>query len=239
MVSGANEEYVQQTVHYGRTDALLAFGVFVIMLFLFGLVGKVYVFLNNNISLSESYIFYITGITSLFLIALVFLLCSIRKQKLRTIGFSKTHAIKSLGMGILLSIIVIVAMGIIPVVSGSGIQTDVGLIAMRIINYLIFVAFMEEIIVRGYIGTRLYGYFTNKRLSIIIVGFMFSFEHIPFQLVITQMNLIEYIIINWYELICYIIFHFLFQWLYSKYNSIVAPTIFHFIWDFIRWFVIF
>lgn len=237
-ILSASEEYVQHTMKYGRTDALLACSIFVVMLLLFGLMGKVFVYVDNNFRLTETYIFYITGIISLFLIALVFLLCFIRKQKFTTIGFDKTHAIKSLSMGILLFIIVIVLRGIIPVISGSRIQTDIGQIAMRTIYYFVFVALMEEIIVRGYIGTRLYGYLRNKGLSILIVGLMFSFEHIPFQLMITQMNLLEYIIMNWYDLLRVTIFHFWFQWLYSKYNSIIAPTIFHFIWDFIPWFVI-
>ncbi len=237
-VLGANEEYVQQTMKYGRTDALLAFSIFVVMLFLFGLMGKVFGYLVNDFRITETFSFYVTGIISLFLIALVFLLCFIRKQKFTTIGFGKTHAIKSLSMGIMIFIIVIALKGIIPVVSGSGIQTDIGLIAMKTIYFLVFVAFMEEIIIRGYIGTRLYGYFRNKGLSIIIVGLMFSIEHIPFQLMFTQMNLLEYIIMNRHYLIVLTIFHFLLQWLYSKYNSIIAPTIFHFIWDFIKWFVI-
>lgn len=69
---------------------------------------------------------------------------------------------------------------------------------MRIIYYLVFVGFTEKIALRGYIGTRLYGCFTDKRLSIIIVGVMVSIIHIPFHMIISQTSLafIQYIHIH-------------------------------------------
>jgi membrane protease YdiL (CAAX protease family) len=230
------DEYVQQTKEYGRIDALFALIVYVVMIFLFLLMGKLFVYKSST--LTEVYIFVITGIFTLFLIGFVFLLCSIRKQNLMTVGFSMTYAIQSFGMGMFLFMIVIALKVITSVNNGSTIQTDIGLIVMKIIYYLIFIAFMEEVVIRGYIGTRLYGYFTNKRLSIVIVGIMFSLEHIPFQMMYAQMSLMEYISQNWGYLVYTAAFHFILQWLYAKYNSIIAPTIFHFIWNFIQWFII-
>ncbi len=230
------DDYVQQTKKYGRIDALYALIVYVVMIFLFLLMGKLFVYKSSN--LTAVYTFIVTCFVSLFLIGSVFLLCSVRKQKLVTVGFSKTYALQSFGMGMSLLMIVIALKGFTSVYNGSKIQTDIVLIVMNVIYYLIFIAFMEEVVIRGYIGTRLYGYFTNKRLSIVIVGIMFSFEHIPFHMTVAQMSLVEYISQNWENLIFIIIFHFIFQWLYAKYNSIIAPTIFHFIWDFIQWFII-
>jgi membrane protease YdiL (CAAX protease family) len=230
------DEYVQQTLKYGRIDALFALIVYVVMIFLFLLLGKL--FAHKGSALTEIYIFNVTGILALFLIGFVFLLCSIRKQKLVTVGFSMTYAIQSFGMGMSLFMIVIALKGTTSVNNGSTIQTDIGLIIMKIIYYLIFIALMEEVVIRGYIGTRLYANFTNKRLSIVIVGIMFSFEHIPFQMMVAQISLMEYISQNWEYLISVATFHFILQWLYTKYNSIIAPTFFHFIWNFIQWFII-
>lgn len=230
------DEYVEQTKKYGRIDALFALIVYVVMIFMFMLLGRLFV--HKSSTLTEVYIFSVTGIFALFLIGFVFLLCSLRKQKLITVGFSKTYAMQSFGIGKSLFMIVIALKGITSVNNGLIIQTDISLILKNIIYYLIFIAFMEEVVIRGYIGTRLYGYFTNKRLSIIIVGIMFSFEHIPFQMIVAQMSLMEYISLNWEYLFSVALFHFVLQWLYTRYNSIVAPTIFHFIWDFIQWFII-
>lgn len=235
-VLGANDEYVQQTKEYGRKDALIALILYVVMILEFVLMGKIFV--QKSSPMTETYIFCVTSIVSLNIIGFVFLLCSIRRQKLVTVGFSKTQAKKSFAVGMILFILVVLFGSIWTIISGLKIQTNIGVIIMRIIYYLVFIGFMEELVFRGYIGTRLYGYFTNKRLSLVIVGIMFSLLHIPFHMVLIQMSLSEYLLVNWINLIYIFIFQFVFQWLYSKYNSIVAPTIFHFIWDFIQWFII-
>ncbi|WP_271716090.1 CPBP family intramembrane glutamic endopeptidase [Anaeromicropila herbilytica] len=236
MVLDVDDEYVQQTDEYGRKDALFALILYVCMVLVFVLTGKIFV--QRSSTLTETYIFCVTGIASSVCIGLVFLFCFIRKQKLITVGFSKNQALKSLTVGIILFILVVLVGGFWPIITGSTLQTDIGLIVMRIIYFLFFIGFTEEITVRGYIGTRLYGFFNNKRLSIVIVGIMFSLYHIPFHMVIAQMSMPEYILLNWWNLILIFIFHIIFQRLYSKYNSIIAPTILHFIWDFIQWFII-
>ena len=184
------------------------------------LLGKLFVW--NNSILTETYIFYTTGAFSLSCIGLVFLFCLFRKQKLATVGFNMDQAKKSLVMGIFLFAVTVVIGGIWLVFTGSTIQTDIKVIAMRIIYFLIFIGFYEELVFRGYIGTRLYGYFSNKQTSIIITGIMFSFEHVPFHMTVAQMGFIEYILMHWINLVFIVILHCGFQWLYSKYNSIIA-----------------
>lgn len=230
------DEYVLQSKKYDRIDALLALSLYLVMIFLFVLIGKIFVY--RSYALTETYKFCVTGIISFISLGLVFLLCYIRKQNIKTIGFSRTFIIKSFSMGMTLFLLIVIFKGVIPIISGSKFQTDHKDIVMWVIYYLVFIALMEEVVMRGYVGTRLYGYFTNKRLSIFVVGVMFSLYHIPFQIVINKISLVEYISLNWANLIIYFIFHLLFQWLYSQYNSIVAPTLFHFIWDFIKWFII-
>jgi membrane protease YdiL (CAAX protease family) len=235
-VLGANNEYMQQTKEYGRTDALLALLLFIIEMLGLSFVGEL--FLQKGSALSETFIVSVTGIFSVINIGLVFLFCILRRQKLITIGFSKTQAYKSFILGVILFGFVAIFCSIKAIISGSAIQTDIKLIIIRIMYYLIFIAFMEELIFRAYIGTRLFGFFKNKRLSIVIVGTMFSFEHIPFYMIISQMSLTEYISTHFFNLIYLALIHILFQWLYSRNNSIIAPTILHFIWDYIQWIII-
>ena len=235
-VLGANNEYLQQTKEYGSKDGLLAIILFSIEILGLFFVGKL--FMQKGDGLTETYIVTVTGIFSIILIGLVFLFCIIRRQKLNTIGFSKIQAKKSFILGIILFGVVIILWSIFAILSGSNIQKDTNLIIIRIVYYLIFIAFMEELIFRAYIGTRLYGFFMNKKLSIVIVGIMFSFSHIPFQMIISQVSLITYISDNFFSLIFLAILHMLFQWLYAKYNSIIAPTMIHFIWDYMQWFIV-
>lgn len=235
-VLGANNEYLRQTKEYGGKDALLAFILFFIEMLGLLLMGEL--FLRKGTALTETYVFIVTGIFSMIFIGLVFLFCLIRRQKLITIGFSKTQAKKSLVLGIMLFGLVVIFCSIKAIISGSIIRTDIKLIINQIIYYLIFIAFMEELVFRAFIGTRLFGFFKNKKLSIAIVGIMCSIEHIPFYMIITQVSLTEYILAHFFDLIILAIIHILFQWLYAKYNSIIAPTILHFIWDYIQWFII-
>lgn len=236
-VFGANHKYMQQTKEYGKIDVLFALILYTVMILEFMLLGKLFV--EKGTALTETYIICATGIISLVCIGLVFMFCFIRKQQLVSVGFGKSQAKKSFVLGMIL-LILVVALGVIwSLISGLSIQTNINAIIMRIIYYLVFIGFMEELVFRGYIGTRFYGCITNKRLSVVIVGIMFSLLHIPFHMVYAQMSFLEYISANWTNLFYISIFHCGFQWLYSKYNSIIAPTILHFIMDFIQWFIIF
>lgn len=235
-VLGANEEYVEQTKAYGCKDAILAFLLYGILILEFLFIGKLFVQKGNT--LTETYIFIVTGIMALSSMGLVLLFCKIRNQKLSTIGFSKIEAKKSLKLGLLLLITFAIIQVVFPLLSGSSTKSGVVLITMRVIYYFIFIALMEEMIFRAYIGTRLYGFFSNKFLSIVVVGIMFSLLHIPFQMIMSHMSFLDYFTIQWVNLIKIAMFHFLFQWMYAKYNSIIAPTILHFIWDFGSWFII-
>lgn len=235
-VLSANNEYLQQTKEYGRKDALLVLLLYIFLMLGLSLVGKL--FLQKGADLTDAYIVSVTGIFSMVNIGFVFLFCMIRKQKLITIGFSKTQAKKSLILGAMLFVIVTIFFIIKAFLSGSTIQTDIRLVIIYIMYYLIFIAFMEELIFRAYIGTRLFGFFKNKKLSIAIVGIMFSFYHTPFYMIITEVSLTEYICAHFFNLIYLAIIHTFFQWLYAKHNSIIAPTILHFILDYIQWFII-
>jgi membrane protease YdiL (CAAX protease family) len=97
---------------------------------------------------------------------------------------------------------------------------------------------MEELAFRGYIGTRLYGCFKNKLFAISITGLLFTFMHLPFQMLMADTTMLGYIASNWANLIFIFLLHFVFQALYAKHNSIIAPTLFHFIWDYVQWFII-
>lgn len=235
-VLGVNNEYILQANEYGSKDALFALILFIVAMLGTSLVGKL--FLHKGNALTEIYTVSVTGIYSMIFIGLVFLFCIIRRQKLVTIGFSKTQAKKSFILGILLFGLVAILCSIKVIFSDSIIQTDIKLIIIKIIYYLIFIAFMEELIFRAYIGTRFFGFFKNKKLSIAIVAIMFSLEHILFHMIISQVSLAAYISSNFSNLIYIALLHILFQWLYAKYNSILAPTILHFIWNYIQWFII-
>lgn len=234
-VLGACAEYAEQSKKYGLKDVLSAFILYIVLLVEFILMGNIFV--NRGTTINETFIFTITGFMALSIISFVCLLCVAHKHKFRTVGFSKTHWFNSFKIGMCLSIIVVI-WGLIRIFIFHGVIRNGGwLISSRIVYYMVFIGFMEEFVFRGYIGTRLYGFIPNKKLSIVIAGIMFSLLHVPFQAIIAQVAPLDYLMTNSINLLIIFIMHIGFQHLYAKYNSIIAPTMFHFIWDFSQWLI--
>lgn len=231
-----SEEYVLATQQYKKTDFLLALLLYLFVLLIYYILGRV--FSSDTVKLTEGFIFIFTGVVSIIIIGFTFALCLLRKQKLATIGFDMSKAKQSLKLGLVLTVIVVLLFGTVIVVSDFSIKTDIPLIVMRFFYYLIDIAFVEELVFRGYIGTRIYGCFKNKMIAIAVTGVLFVFMHIPAQMVMADMNFLEYISYAWVNFIFIFLLHFIFQFLYAKYNSIIAPTLFHFAWDYVQWFIV-
>lgn len=215
-----------------KVNKLLPLILFLIILLanlLMGIIIKYLVTFSN-----ENMIFYITGLYSFIMLSLLF--CFIRNQSLSTIGINKKNFWKSLIIGLIISIIIAILSGVTAILNISVIQENIKLILMEIIYYFVFIAFTEEILFRGYIGSRLFIY--RRWLTNVIVGFMFAFAHFPFQAVIQQINFMNYIMDNWFWVFSTIILHTLLQLFYSKYNNFIGPTLIHFSLDFFGWLVL-
>lgn len=235
-ILGFSQEYINETQQYKTIDFYLSLFLYFVMLSLYFLMGKI--FASAGTALSEPFIFITTGIVSALLVGIVFLICHLRKQGISSIGFGKAMAKRSLRCGMILLVSVIAIFGGIATLTGSSIRNDAALVSMRFLYFLFFIAFVEELIFRGYIGTRLYGCFKNKVLAVIVTGILFSLMHIPCQMMMTNRTLLEYISTAWPNLISVFVLHFTFQFLYAKNNSMIAPTVFHFVWDYVQWIII-
>ena len=91
----------------------------------------------------------------------------------------------------------------------------------NIFYYFIVIALPEEVVFRGYIQTRIYGLIKQDILAIIVTGFLFYAMHLPFQIPVNGMQ------INIINMAIMLVLHFVMNFLYKKYNSLTAPTIFH------------
>lgn len=222
-----------EIIKYTKIDSILSIITFIIIALANLVMGKI-IILNKHLFYSELSIFIITGIYSLLIITIVLMLCLYRKQNLSTIGISKKNIGMSLVIGFVLSIIIIIDKKVISTISLSTVSNNLALIVMKIIHYLIFISLTEEIVFRGYIGSRIS---QNKKLSTLITGILFSIAHIPFQLAIYQINLLEYINSAGLQLLLIILAHYILQWLYSKYNNFAGPTLIHFVLDFTGWLI--
>jgi membrane protease YdiL (CAAX protease family) len=229
------EEYQLQTRQYTKTDALFALLLYVVVLFLYYIFGRIVI--SDKVTLTNELIYILTAVFALITLVSVLLICLFRKQKITSVGFSNTYRKQSLKLGLILIIGITAIFFVITSVMGVTLISDPYKIIMRFFYYLFGIAFVEELVFRGYIGTRLYGCFKNKFIAISMTGLLFTFMHLPFQMLMADMTMIAYITSNWANLIFIFLLHYVFQALYAKYNSIVAPTLFHFIWDYVQWFI--
>lgn len=161
-VLGANKEYVQQTKEYGGKDALLSFVIYGIVYVSIFILRQVYLYKGEDNS--SLLVFTSAGIISLSLIGIVILFCFLRKQKANTIGFSRTEMKKSFYTGIIGFTFILVLKWLSKIGSNQGILEGITKenFVMNVVYFLVFVALMEGIVFRGYIATRLYGYYKNK-----------------------------------------------------------------------------
>jgi len=210
------------TATYEKKDTFLAIIIYIISIFiLFGL-GL----LQTTTSISPIF----TGLINLLIsIILIFINLRYRKQKLDSVGITKKHLLKSLIVGLIFGIILSMVNIILAIMSGSKWIRFYSLI-WNIPYFLIIICFQEEILYRGYIQTRLYGVLKSDILTIIIGGIMFALMHIPFQFFVRGYNnILTFLIDNCFWLFLVFSWHFVFNFLYRKFNSLTTPTVCHFL----------
>ncbi len=230
-----SEEYKAETQQFNRVDALLCLLLYAAILVSYYTMGLI--FTADSVTLTEGLIGVGTGILSLVLCALVFLFCRLRGQRLSSIGFSGAKAVPSLITGLILAVLAAALFGALGALRGATVRGGLAAV-LRLFYYLFEIAFVEELLFRGYIGPRLYGFFKHKLLGIAATGLLFSLMHIPFQMLMAHMSLAAYLSAMWFNLILVFFMHLLFQFLYAKFNSLLAPTLFHAAWDYVQWLIV-
>ena len=196
-------------------------GVVAIVYYLFLLVA--YYILGVILEKKDVYLGYHVNI---ILIILLLLCVVIRKQKFESIGFGKDNIKKSFRLGLVTAGLVFF-MSFIPGVLSGKTLNSVSELLSNFVYYLFVIALVEEIIFRGFIQTRIYGMIKKPALAILVVAFMFMTMHIPFQMARAEMGVVTFITNNYITLIFQFSWHVVFNIMYAKYNSIIAPTIFH------------
>lgn len=230
-----SEEYKAETRQFNRMDAALCLLLYLVILVSYYTMGLV--FTADSVTLTDGLIGVGTGILSLMLCAVVFLFCRLRGQRLSSVGFGGAKAVPSLITGLILAAFAAVLFGVLGALRGASVRGGLGAV-LRLFYYLFEIAFVEELLFRGYIGPRLYGFFKHKFIGIAVTGLLFSLMHIPFQMLMANLSLVEYVSATWVNLIVIFFMHLVFQFLYAKFNSLLAPTLFHAAWDYVQWLIV-
>ena len=214
--------YEKMNKEYNKKDALFAIGLYFLVMLLYLCAGIVLV----------TWGVYLNVYVNLLSIVICIVIVLLRRQKLNTIGFTLNHFIRALVVGIIWGIAVSM-LNIVPSIQAGGRWMGLNNLLWNIFFYLIVVGLQEELVFRGFILTRLHGAIKSEPVVAIITGLMFAMMHVPYQLFTrTGGNVIEFFIDNSFWLLTTFIWHFLFYFLYRKYNSLAAPTICHFLMNF-------
>ena len=137
---------------------------------------------------------------------------------------------KSIILGFVLGIFLVVGNIAVGLENGKNfapIQT----ILLNVFYYLFIISLSEEMIFRGFIQSRIFGLVHNNLLTTILVAIMFILSHIPYHMSAEKMTLLQFCQHNGTWFISLFVLHLFLTYLYRKYNSIFASTVFHALMD--------
>ena len=237
------EDYSRMNHYYTKRDGLLALGVFIVSSLLFLAAG--FILRSTGMRL-----FIHASIVSVTLVLIVIL---IRKDEVRSIGISFKNMWKSALCGLLTGAAFFFSMRLVMGASlferaygGVDISNRLGgnrfhhvletplleWLPMAFVFLLITVVH-QEILMRGYVQTRLYGLFKSEWAAVIITGFLFVVFFMPLNTILFGEN-ISWIFLEsiptrmlWmFSLHCWLYL------LYRLYNNWAGPVIFHIFFSF-------
>lgn len=209
--------YREMAQEYTVTDGWIAIGFYVAFIVVYFLIGVV----------KANYGIYLGVPVNLLLTIACILIVLFRKQKLSTIGITALKIKKSLLLGTADGFALVLFGNVLPgLLSGSHLNS-VKNSAIGFLYYFVVIALTEEVVFRGFIQTRIYGLIKNDIAAVITVGVLFSAMHIPYQAAASGKGFLEFIQTNSVWLLILVLWHVVFNFLYRKYNSLMADTVFH------------
>ena len=217
----SNNEYNDNLKKYGKKDGMFAILLFAIVIIMYALLGILY---KNNSFIKDN-IKIIGCLFNLLLIIITILFVKLRKQGLDTIGLKGRWKL-SIILGGLLSLFYFYCNCLDHLINGEKLISITSILFLVI--YFLLVAVSEELVFRGFIGTRLNGLIKNKYIVIIVTGILFVVMHLPYRMLAYNMLLSD-LNIGW--IINLFIFHFIMSFIYMKTNSIYGSIIPHWISD--------
>lgn len=217
----SNKEYNDNLKKYDKKDGMLAILLFAIIIIMYALLGILY---KNNSFIKEN-IKIVGCIFNFLLIIITIIFVKSRKQRLNTIGLNGRWKL-SLIIGLILSLFYFYCNCLSHLIEGRELISISEILFLAI--YFLLVSVCEELVFRGYIGTRLNGLIKNKYIALFITGIFFVVMHFPYRMIAANMSLSDFDI-GW--LINLFIFHLIMSFIYMKSNSIYGSIIPHWISD--------
>lgn len=221
-----DREYECNLKQYTKKDGILSFILFGIIVLNYSILAVLEIkfeFIKENIVL-------LGCIFNALMIAITILFIKLNKQTLNTIGISKGKRKISIVIGIILALFLFYNNCLSHLISGSKLISIPKILILLI--YYLLVAICEEIVFRGYIGTRIYGLIKKRWLAVFAVGILFIIMHFPYRMIAYGMTLSDLTVKNFSWIIDLFITHLVFNFIYLKTNSLYGAIIPHWMSNF-------
>lgn len=221
-----DREYESNLKHYTIKDGVLSFILFGIMILNYSILAVLqtkFEFIKENIML-------VGCIFNALMIVITILFIKLNKQSLETIGLYKGKWKNSIIMGIIIASFLFCNNCLSHLINGSRFIALQEILMLLV--YYFLVAVCEEIVFRGYIGTRIYGVIKKRWLAIFVVGILFIIMHFPYRMIAYGMTLSDLTVKNFSWIIDLFITHLVFNFIYLKTNSLYGAIIPHWMSNF-------
>ena len=222
----ADKGYDSNLKQYTKKDAQLSFLLFFIMILNYSILA----ILEDKFEFIKENIMLVGCIFNILMIGITILFVKLNKQSLETIGLYKGKWKNSIIVGVILALFLFYNNCLSYFINGSRFIA-LHQILIRCVYYF-FVAICEEIVFRGYIGTRIYGVIKKRWLAVSIVGSLFIIMHFPYRMIAYQMTLSDLTIKNVSWLLDLFMTHIIFNFIYLKTNSLYGAIIPHWMSNF-------
>ncbi len=196
--------------------AIIAIIYFIVMMFGYLIMGVLY---KRGV---EHY-----SIIQWLLLIVAVLIVIIKDKSIVNLGFTlEKIKLNALFAGVIIAVAIVCAF----------LFTDrsANIIIKAVFYYLIFIAFQEEIVFRGFMQNYLFGLDANRKITYIIGAIMFALMHLPFQMFVNNMVSLLYVVVAMPQLVFTFLFHLLMCFITYKRNDILIPTALHFAIDFVQ-----
>ncbi|MEX1306911.1 MAG: type II CAAX endopeptidase family protein [Eubacteriales bacterium] len=217
----SDPEYQKNIERYTSKDgcfALILYAVFMLVCSGLAVCASRFLYIRENI-LAFGALAYgcIIGITLLLMKA--------RKQGLSSVGLVGGRWKKSCLIGFIVSIIAFVFDGGFALIQD---QFFIGIKEMAILSlYFIIIAVCEELVFRGYMGTRIYGLIKKQWIGIILIGVLFAFSHLLVRATAFNLNVFDLFLEQWIWMLELFILHIIWNYIYLKTNSLYGSIFSH------------
>lgn len=217
------DTYIHKIENYSVVDAVMTVGLFFLYCLAMIFSGLI-VNLVSNFAMTV-----IGGVINLCFVCIVFGLLFLRKQGVETIGLKNGNIRLSLIMGTVLAAILFFCNCLSNIIFEGQQFISIDKIVINIL-YFYTVGLGEEVIFRGYIGTRLFGFTKNVYVVTVLTGILFVLMHFPFRMVAYHMTFMQ-LATNFPYMIDLFVTHLILSFIHIKSDSLYGAILPHWVSD--------